>query len=502
MESDDIEKLFQDAFENFEVTPPISAKQGIDNKLGIKKKGRFVFWLVPILLLLSGAIIFVVLNDSTHSNSTKHPFSSDSQEALVQSDQDTSPTSASEEINTSDKDEDPAGELKERSIKKEPGFLRTEQESHENKRQQSVSVQREQGHSELKTGSLQMNKLKLEKVNSKQPKKSVQNNLKITKRKELSESLKKEKSSNSDAGIDGVKTADSPVESKSLVLDKKDEKQEINQNEAKVFEEKQLADSMNKVADEIKTEKVNLPDTINQINPVQSAENSTEAEQPKTNSGKAQNWMVELYGGPRFGLKTSKSDFTLKEPGAYQIGLGFSRKVNLGPLKYVTLDGEYGAGKETYHQETTMDSIYFAGIDSVPYFDPITDSIIGYNYYNNYDTLTTKIEKNTSSQVTRFAFGLRAQFNFDLGKGFGIGVMPGYYYSMSKYRFSDSLNTTLSSSSSQISLGLSVYYDWNRFRFRVGLDSRYELMGKNQNAFIDRRKSLLFSPQFGVAFKF
>lgn len=500
MESDELEKLFQDAFENFEVTPPVSAKLEIDNKLGIKKKGRFVFWVVPILLLLLAAVTFVVSNISTHSTSTKHQFSSDSQQVLVQSDQDTSSTSDSEEINATDNGT--VGELKKSSVKQEEqGSMKTEQKT-DAVEQQLGSVQQKQGRTKIQTGSSeQMNKLKLEKIDSKQTKKSVRNNLKINKRNELAGFFQKKKSSGNDSGIYGVRTIDSPVESK--VLDKKEEKQEINLNEAKVVEPKQLEDSISKVADEIKTEKTAAPDsTVNELNSVQNMDNSTEVEQPKANSGKAQNWMIELYGGPRFGLKTSKSDFTLKESSAYQIGLGFSRKLNLGPLKYVTFDGEYGAGKETYHQEITTNSIYFAGIDSVPYFDPVTDSIIGYNYYNNYDTLTTKIEKNTNALVTRFAFGLRAQFNFDLGKGFGIGVVPGYSYSMSKFRFSDSANTTLSGSSSQISLGLSVYYDWNRFRFRIGLDSRYELMGKNQNAFIDRRKSVLFSPQLGIAFKF
>jgi len=209
--------------------------------------------------------------------------------------------------------------------------------------------------------------------------------------------------------------------------------------------------------------------------------------------------MVEIYGGPRFGAKTSKTDFALKSANSYQIGLGFSRRLNLGPLKYVTLDGEYGGGKESYRQSTTTSSVYFVSTDSIPVLDSTQTDTLYYVPFDNYDTLNQTTEVNNNAQITRFAFGLKAQFNFNLGSGFGVAVSPGYYYFRSKYKFSDSSGT---SSSSQILLNLSLYYDWNRFRFRVGLDSRYELMGKNQNAYIDRRKSVLFSPQFGIGFKF
>jgi hypothetical protein len=246
-----------------------------------------------------------------------------------------------------------------------------------------------------------------------------------------------------------------------------------------------------------KTDSLAIAKTDSLVKPTEDAAKA----KPSKNDSKARNWMVELYGGPRFGAKTSKTEFALKEAASYQIGLGFSRNLELGPLKYVTLDGEYGSGKESYKQNITTNSIYFVGIDSIPYFDTITDTIpAGYTYYNNYDTTISTIENTRNATITRFAFGLKAQFNFNLGAGFGLAVVPGYYYSMSKFKFSDS--GSVSSSSSQILLGLGVYYDWNRFRFRIGLDTRYELMRKNENLFIDRRKSLLFLPQFGIAVKF
>ena len=93
--------------------------------------------------------------------------------------------------------------------------------------------------------------------------------------------------------------------------------------------------------------------------------------------------MVEIYGGPRFGAKTSKTDFALKSANSYQIGLGFSRRLNLGPLKYVTLDGEYGGGKESYRQSTTTSSVYFVSTDSIPVLDSTQTDTLYYVPFDN-----------------------------------------------------------------------------------------------------------------------
>lgn len=501
MESNDLEKLFQDAFENFEVAPPVSAKPEIDNKLGMKRKGWIVFLTVSILLLLLSVVTFLILNVLAHSNSAKHLFSSASQQVGLQSDQAIPVSSDFKEENARHKDEVNEEELEKSSLKEEKSFIKKRGKQELDERRSSSKKQKQE-RIEIQPGSLKTYRLKDDQVviDSRKPKKGLQDALKMAKRKEFLASSKKKKVGSNKSGISILPIVTPSADGQ--VFNKKEEKQEI-----KAQEKTTAADENPKVevspGNDKELKKDSSATAVTTDSLVKPAEDPAKVK-PLNDASKAKNWMVELYGGPRFGAKTSKTEFALKEATSYQIGLGFSRRLELGPLKYVTLDGEYGSGRESYKQNVTSTSIYFVGIDSIPYFDTITGDTIplGYTYYNVYDTLTNTTENNTNAAITRFAFGLKAQFNFNLGAGFGLAVTPGYYYSISKYKFSNDTSGSRSISSSQILLGLGVYYDWNRFRFRIGLDTRYELMSKNNNLFIDRRKSMLFTPQFGIAIKF
>lgn len=502
-EDNNINKLFRDVFENLEVTPPVSVKMEIDKQLGPKRKFRFIFWWLPVVFLLLGGIAFAVIRNSSSESETNQSrvvsqFNNTSVGQGSSSLDHTSENSPASNVSKSDwnekhiennkKNEKQDGSSEELSVivdqrgTKQQLTLRKGNTVRSN---QKESVSEENGGTS-KSGKIKKNAKSGQ--STKGTKRAVNSMSKSGAGSKRTNNVSGDSKQQLDPGqtnLSGSPQNTEPAGAKSTQKeDAKSPKDKSVKNEPS--DSLQKADTSTTAA---KTDSLSKP------------LDETSKVKPTKDESKAKKWMLELYGGPRFGAKTSKTDFVLKDAASYQIGLGFSRNLELGPLKYLTLDGEYGSGKESYKQNITTNTVYFVGIDSIPYFDTITDTVpAGYTYYNNYDTTTSTIENTQNSTITRFAFGLKAQFNFDLGAGFGLAVVPGYYYSVNKFKFSDS--GSVSTSSSQILLGLGVYYDWNRFRFRVGLDTRYELMRKNNNLFIDRRKSLLFLPQFGIAFKF
>ncbi len=491
-EDNNINKLFRDVFENLEVTPPVSVKMEIDKQLGPKRKFRFIFWWLPVLLLLLGGIAFAVIRNGSSESETN-------QSRVVSRFNDTSVGQGSSSLD----------QASENSPASNVSKLDWNEKQNENESSEELSVIVDQ------RGTKQQ--LTLKKGNT------VRSNQKESEEKGgTSKSGKIKKNAKSGQSTKGTKGAVYSMSKSEGSIRKNDTSGDSRQKSGTGLTNLSVSPQNTEPANVKSTEKedTGLPKdksvknepsdslqkadssaTVAKTDSLSKPIDETSRVKPPKDESKAKKWMVELYGGPRFGAKTSKTDFALKEAASYQIGLGFSRNLELGPLKYLTLDSEYGSGKESYKKNIATNTVYFVGIDSIPYFDTITDTIpAGYTYYNDYDTTTSTIENTQNSTITRFAFGLKAQFNFNLGAGFGLAVIPGYYYSMNKFKFSDS--GSVSTSSSQILLGLGVYYDWNRFRFRVGLDTRYELMRKNDNLFIDRRKSLLFLPQFGIAFKF
>ena len=103
--------------------------------------------------------------------------------------------------------------------------------------------------------------------------------------------------------------------------------------------------------------------------------------------------------------------------------------------------------------------------------------------------------------MSGFSFGLTALLQFKLNNTFGFAVTPGFNYALTTYQFSDSLGK-VKLASTQLKLGLSAYYDWNRFRFSVGLDSKYSMLLNSDVLYLQQRKRLYFSPQIGIAIKF
>lgn len=481
-EDHNIEKLFQDVFDQFEVTPPVSVKAGIDSQLGKVRKRRFLFWWIALAVLFIGGIGFAISTQQEAKGDPENRISaSDIESASPQEAPHAQPIARNTQAGTA-----PNTSPSHNGFKRNDSIVRKTASS-----DQPAQASREtSGERPIQTTS-----------------KVVSNNVSKQQVKRSSGKVKHEKRSKKSFPVDKNQKGNQAAFSNGNTSKPAEQKVEEEPGEKSLSAkaEKQQGTSQSDIRAD------SLVKTGTETNPVQKDSVSDVASQPDPESKgkpgkeeeKKRHWMLEVSGGPRFGQNTSKTDLVLKDANSYQVGLGFSRNLDLGPLKYVTLSGEYGSGKGKYTSESQTQSVYYVGIDSIPYYDTITGAIIGYQVYNNYDTLTNTLQVQSGATITRIAFGLGTQFNFNLKNGFGIGLAPGYYYARNTFRFQDSSGVQNAAvSGSQIQLNVSLYYDWNRFRFRVGLDSRYEWMGKSDHLFIDRRKSVLFLPQIGIGYKF
>lgn len=159
---------------------------------------------------------------------------------------------------------------------------------------------------------------------------------------------------------------------------------------------------------------------------------------------------------------------------------------------------EYEIRKENYNKE--IDSILFS-IDSIPIYDfMVTDSIIGYNLIQNFDTISNSIFKNVSSTINRYSFGFSVPINLYNSRKFGVIFTPGFHYNLNKYTFNNG-SPTLKLSSYQYQLKLELYYDWRRLRFLAGFDSRFEKIAKNSFIFTKDTNHWIIGPNFSIGFK-
>ena len=74
-ETDDIERLFRESFEGFEITPPTSVKTGIDKEL--KSKRSLVWWLsacIVVLATIASTLVFLNRSASEKSEAEKDLF--------------------------------------------------------------------------------------------------------------------------------------------------------------------------------------------------------------------------------------------------------------------------------------------------------------------------------------------------------------------------------------------------------------------------------------------
>lgn len=494
-EENNIERLFQDTFEGFEVTPPPAVKSAIDKGIAAKRGG--MGWLLGALLVLIIGSLFAwkFLSTTDDTKTQQRQIAQTEQEDNSSAEETVSQTSSAAVVSTNTSTD---------------ASKRSNQNGENTRTTNSSETPKVQGNQSVTTNDLGNKKQPKSlgatpstSINNSQKsisKKNTNQNSAASKKKNNSTSKKNDSGKSSFTAKKGggtlAKNGDAITPSNQLVesnSEKKDDnKSSLSNTDLSSSKTSSPTIDSTKTAETPKKDTTTTASTANQ----QTVATSTnKRDDDKSNDHK---WMVTLSGGPAFGSRAASEGLSIKEKTGYQFGLGVTRSFNTSLPLAVGLDFEYGSRKETY-SKSEFDSLHYF-LDSIPIYDStILDSIVGYQ--TSLDSVEFYSDRITNSIVNRYAFGLSVPITVFESNQFGFIVTPGFRYNMNSFVMNDG-SPTIKLASYQYKLGLDLYYDWRRFRFSAGLDSRYEQLGKNSNLFTQDRSRWMFVPNVGVGFKF
>lgn len=512
-EENNIERLFQDTFEGFEMTPPPAVKSAIDKGIATKRGG--MGWFLGALIVLIIGSLFAWKFLSTTNNTSNHP-------QLAQTEQEDNGTA---EDNVSEASSAAVASVKSTDLSSK----NAQNESLLVKETPSVRGKNENNQSTQKNGEVVLPSSKEEQNNTNQNAKketNKQTNLR-TKQEQTKTALKPVKS-NTNPKRKQAKALKNRVVSPVQVNENKETirsskvtnpyngnngltKNEIFSPTSSSVNSSSSSttndNGIQKTTSDTATSLANNNATIDTANAANSNSSVVNNEQPNNNkpadknSNNSYNWMIALNGGPTFGSRAASEGLSIKEKTGYQFGIGVTRSFNTSLPLAVGLDFEYGSRKENYIQQIGTDSTYYF-LDSIPIYDSVfTDSIVGFQVFQNSDSTTFYSYINSGATVNRYAFGLSIPITVFTSNQFGVIVTPGFRYSLNTFVFNDG-SPSLKLASYHYKIGLDLYYDWKRFRFSAGLDSRFEQLSKNTNQFTQDRSRWMFVPNVGVGFKF
>lgn len=444
-EENNIERLFQDAFEGFEVTPPPSVKVAIDQQIGGKRRGLGWLFGVLIVVFLGTAATWVVF----HTNNTA------TTRQLAQTD-------VSEANGTADK--------KVSSIQS----AAVAPSSSSNATTSGAGSQRIQSEVSHKWGKETF-------FNNSGTGKTIRPNQKNAKHKK--NNRRTQKYSNSSGALsDGNVRGSAPYISEFIASTPK---KNVPLDSSELSTVKPLAET--------------TKDSTANTAIGEASKPSKDEKQPPV----AYHWLVSINAGPSFGARTGSNGLSVDESKSFQLGGGIYRKVDLGSLTYAGVDLGYGKRTESYTTSIQVfDSIHY-GIDSIPIYDSIVqDSVIGQNYFTTMDSIFSTKSGTGGSLVSSLSIGLSAQFNVSLKNNWGLSVTPAFNYALNTFKFEDATLGTVKVNSLQIKASLELYYDWRRLRFSAGINGRYEWIGTSSNPYLQDRKRWGITPMVGVGLKF
>lgn len=512
-EENNIERLFQDTFEGFEMTPPPAVKSAIDKGIATKRGG--MSWFLSALIVLIIGSLFAWKFLSTTNNTSNHPqMAQTEQEDNGTAEDNVSEASSAAVASVKSTDLSSKNAQKESLHVKETPSVRGKNENNQSTQKNDevvLSSSKEKLNQTNQNAKNETNKQAYLKPKQKQtntavktvkpytnPKKKQAKALKnrVVSPVQINENKEPNRSSNVTNPYnvnDGL--AKNEISSPSSSSDNSSSSSTTNN----IGIQKTTSDTATSLANN--NAKI---DTTNATNPNSTVVNN---EQPNSNkpadknSNKSYNWMLALNGGPTFGSRAASEGLSIKEKAGYQFGIDVTRSFNTSLPLAVGLDFEYGSRKENYIQQIGIDSSYYF-LDSIPIYDSVfTDSIVGYQVFQNSDSTTFYSYINSGATVNRYAFGLSFPITVYQSNQFGVIVTPGFRYSLNTFVFNDG-SPSLKLASYHYKIGLDLYYDWQRFRFSAGLDSRFEQLSKNTNLFTRDRSRWMFVPSVGVGFKF
>jgi hypothetical protein len=477
-EEHNIDRLFQDAFAEFEVTPPDSVKATIDQQIASKRKGGY--WLF-------GSLAVILLLTTITWLSWPH---------VAEHDQSNAPAIAHEQVD---------GSGTEASTKQDLSSVPTAMQNQEVRSNEAPNAETTHQVSDLDQNTKNTSAVSGTKTPVSNTTKTAVSKTRQTKPAKVA----KQTSSYPLYDPISVNTAGT-----SLPKDKSGEQgsKQSNGSTQKPSDRipvkplDSLVKNLGTIDVPIHGSTTTKPtggsaDSTKSVAASNSGVASTNPVAAASSSNKPQRWNIYALGGPAYGIRGSSSSVDVYNKWGYGVELGLGRQLIKDKQIYAGFDADYGKSQEQYTEKViTVDSVHV--IDTILTADPqfpdsiimtIIDTVVVVN--NQQDVLTT-------ASIQRFGFGLYGQFPIYTGNNWGLLAQTGFRYGQVRYRLDDSLASSYNLSSIQVRLGLFAYYDYRRFRFMVGLNSRLEQQLSAPNAYFDKRSRFLLAPQIGVSVKF
>jgi hypothetical protein len=483
-EENNIDRLFQDAFAGFEVTPPDSVKAAIDQQIGSKRKGGYwLFGSLAVILLLT-TISWWFWPNAAQSTKATSPVIANEQvegsrtEASTQKDLSSAPSALKDQEHQSAKTTEPVNPSLDPERNIQPKNTETES-GVASSSERSAPVNKKQKNKTYKTKPAKATKQTTTYPND--PIAAINNaQAGTTKVNTLGDnSTQGSQQSNGTTQKPSDRIPVKPLDS----LDAP------------------LAANNGSSTDPVKTNPADSSNGSVASNPAPNKTTMNPAPAASSNN-KTPRWNIYALGGPAYSMRGSSSSVEVYNKWGYGIEVGGGRQLFSDKQIFAGVDFDYGKSGEQFGEKiTVIDSVHV--IDTIMITDPqFPDSVIGTQIIDT--TYFNPVEQQviTNASIQRFGFGINGQFPLYTGTNWGVLSQVGLRYGQVRYTLDDSLASQYKLNSMQVRLGFFAYYDYRRFRFMAGLNSRYEYHLSATNAYFDKRSRILLAPQVGVAFKF
>lgn len=497
-DENNIEELFQSSFEDFEMTPPDSVKEGIDQAINGSRYRR-IWWVSSLIALIGGGALIAYLYVGSETPT---------QEQLAVKSA-THPTETAQDASSSThlSKMDHSSSLDNNSTSSNP-----DADFQSDKASQTTSIKAISSDQKKKSilGSNSIGKTNKEKkaVDSKKTT-AINRSIKSSNNTKKSKGTTK-KTKVSDSFFPSTDFS-SNTKKKQTKVDDRSVIDPLFTNDAasKEDKKKQIVNPFSKPdSDSLEKKKENVESTKNELLVEKPSDSSETDISPnvKPTIAKPNYWMASLYAGPQFGLNSKGNDplrsITEKTGSRFSVELNRTLFRGYG----VTTGFGYGTNSESYQltQLSIIDSILI-GQDSTPIYDlQFPDSIIGYNYFNLYTSDTTKTVSTQLSQVRTIGIPLFVTRQFMFSEKWGLLVNAGAVFNFYKVTLGTSNGLavpTINDFSINVAARLQLTYKFGNWMLSAGVNGGWDMKPALMYQGLDRKRYFL-TPQIGLHFTF
>ena len=500
-----IEDLFKESFNDFEITPPASVKAAVDK--AIHKRGRGMWWLPVVAILLAIIPFAYYFTSNSKIETEKHPNNSIS-------------------MNNSSNDHSNATNSMDSQNDSRVTVLDSHQRTGktEVKRNKKLLSSDSKNESKVHTSSAQSESVKQQKSSGKT---LITKKSSSTKTRSLtSKTNKKGKTQANSKHKNGTKPTNTKKNQRNKANSKQKQKNsltapssnDMSGNDPEINPTENYGEGTGPLADGIADDKNPKSDSTTAANTVtQNKASDDSSDKPSLpaasngNGGKPKpndtdkNWYASVYVGPQFDLSRSenKDDATLKTKPGFRYSAEINRTIFSG---YGLTSGITYHKTEDQYNTYQFDSIYVY-TDTIPqYGEPnFPDSITGYEYVDIYQTDTLNGPSQDNITLSSIIIPLYITKQFDLGNNWGVLINAGATYRMTKVTPKNgplSSSEILTNRNSLIISGrVHATYKWNSWMFSMGLNAGYYVKPPMEYPNIKTSRSYL-TPEIGIHFLF